>query len=458
MSSDDLAIDVANLGKCYRTYERPIDRLRQFVLPKPRSLLGLPAQHYFQEFWALDDVSLQVRRGETVGIVGRNGSGKSTLLQIICGTLMPTVGTVETRGRVAALLELGAGFNPEFSGRDNVYMNASLLGLSQAQTDARFDAIAAFADIGTHIEQPVKTYSSGMYVRLAFAVIAHVDADILIVDEALSVGDAVFTQKCMRFIRDFQQRGTLLFVSHDMGSVQNLCERSIWLGKGRVIASGPSKQVVASYLRQTLQEVYGGEVRLDPLAEPEAAAEAEGVTAGGGSSTDVPPVIDYASRVSVDPASVADATGWKTGAGEILSIEIQGLGGVQATLFEGGEQARLVIRALARQDFDRPILGFILKDRLGQDLFGENTLPLTAFSPRRVRAGETFHAAFEFRMPMLPNGSYTLMASLADGDLYDNVQHHYMHDALVLHVASSKIRWGLVGIPFQKIEFEVDHE
>lgn len=454
MSSDELAIDVANVGKCYRTYERPIDRLRQFVVPKARQLLGLPAQRYFQEFWALNDVSLQVRRGETVGIVGRNGSGKSTLLQTICGTLMPTVGTVQTHGRVAALLELGAGFNPEFSGRDNVYMNASLLGLSRAQTDARFDAIAAFADIGAHIEQPVKTYSSGMYVRLAFAVIAHVDADILIVDEALSVGDAVFTQKCMRFIRAFQQKGTLLFVSHDMGSVQNLCQRSIWLGHGRMIASGPSRQIVASYLRQTLQEVYGGEVTLDPLEAP----AADGGASGDDTPIDAPPVIDYASRVRLAPGNIADATGWKTGAGEILSIAIEGQGGAQSTLFEGGEQVRLVIRAVAHQDFDQPILGFILKDRLGQDLFGENTLPLTAFSPRSVRAGETFHAAFAFRLPMLPNGSYTLMASLADGELHDNVQHHYMHDALVLHVTSSKIRWGLVGIPFQTIEFEVDHD
>ena len=469
--SIDLAIDVANLGKCYRTYAHPTDRLRQFVVPRARQVLGLAPQRYFQEFWALDDVSFQVRRGETVGIVGRNGSGKSTLLQIICGTLMPTVGTVETQGRVAALLELGAGFNPEFSGRDNVYMNASLLGLSRVQTDARFDAIAAFADIGAHIDQPVKTYSSGMYVRLAFAVIAHVDADILIVDEALSVGDAVFTQKCMRFIREFQQKGTLLFVSHDMGSVQNLCQRSIWMGNGKVMAAGPSRQIVASYLRQTLQEVYGGAISLDPLEAlrtpgmpkapemheiHELACLADGAEEAG--SPDTAPVIDYASRLSVGPAKLADATGWKTGAGEIVSIGIERPDRAPSTVFEGGESVRLVIRAVARQDFDRPILGFILKDRLGQDLFGENTLPLTAFSPRAVRAGETFRATFEFRLPMLPNGSYTLMASLADGDLYDNVQHHYMHDALVLHVASSQIRWGLVGIPFQKIEFEVDDE
>ena len=223
MSSDDLAVSVRGLGKSYQIYDRPADRLKQFVMPRLQRRAGVQVRQYFREFWALRDVSFEIPRGSTVGIVGRNGSGKSTLLQIICGTLSPTLGSVETNGRIAALLELGSGFNPEFSGRDNVYMNALLLGVDRETVDERFDSIAAFADVGEYLEQPVKTYSSGMFLRLAFAVIAHVDADILIVDEALAVGDAVFTQKCMRFIRRFQENGTLLFVSHDPSAVQNLC-------------------------------------------------------------------------------------------------------------------------------------------------------------------------------------------------------------------------------------------
>ena len=208
---------------------------------------------------------MKCKRGETVGIIGRNGSGKSTLLQMICGTLNPTGGSIQTHGRIAALLELGSGFNPEFSGRENVYMNGAVLGLSREDIDQRFDAIAAFADIGEFIEQPVKTYSSGMYVRLAFAVIAHVDAEILVIDEALAVGDAVFTQKCMRFLRKFKEEGTLIFVSHDMGSVLNLCERAVWLHHGQLRQMGESKEIAEAYLQYTLQEVYGQDAKLQGL-------------------------------------------------------------------------------------------------------------------------------------------------------------------------------------------------
>ena len=246
--SNDIAIRVQGLSKCYQIYTNPADRLKQFIFPRIKRLLGRPSAPYYREFWALNDVSFEVKRGETVGIIGRNGSGKSTLLQIICGTLTPTSGTVQTYGRVAALLELGSGFNPEFTGRENVYLNAAVLGLSKEEVDARFDQIVAFADIGQFIEQPVNTYSSGMMLRLAFAVVAHVDADILIIDEALSVGDAFFTQKCMRFLRNFMKNGTILFVSHDTGAVVNLCSEAILLGGGQVIAAGTAKQVTEVYL------------------------------------------------------------------------------------------------------------------------------------------------------------------------------------------------------------------
>ena len=245
----EIAIQVENLSKCYQIYDKPHQRLLQMIHRGHRQ--------YYREFWALKDVSFTVKRGETLGIIGRNGSGKSTLLQLICGTLTPTSGTIKTNGRIAALLELGAGFNPEFTGRENVYMNASILGLSHEEIDARFDDIATFADIGDFIEQPVKSYSSGMYVRLAFAVIAHVDADILVIDEALAVGDAFFTQKCMRFLRNFMETGTVLFVSHDTGAVINLCDHAILLEKGAIKQQGSPKEVAQLYLANLYEAQQG---------------------------------------------------------------------------------------------------------------------------------------------------------------------------------------------------------
>jgi lipopolysaccharide transport system ATP-binding protein len=249
MSSNDIAIRVSNLSKCYQIYDTPRDRLKQFVVPRLQGLAGQTPRQYFREFWALKDVSFEVKKGETVGIIGRNGSGKSTLLQNICGTLNPTSGSIQTNGRIAALLELGSGFNPEFTGRENVYMNAAILGLSREEVDARFDDIAAFADIGQFIEQPVKTYSSGMYIRLAFAVAINVTPDILIVDEALSVGDIRFQTKCIKAINEIKENGsTILFVTHSAGQIEALCNRAIWLNDGQVKADGAPKNLMRRYI------------------------------------------------------------------------------------------------------------------------------------------------------------------------------------------------------------------
>jgi len=455
MSSNDIAIRVQDLSKRYEIYDTPRHRLKQFFAPRLQSLAGQTPKQYFREFWALKDISFEIKRGETVGIIGRNGSGKSTLLQTICGTLSPTSGSVETRGRIAALLELGSGFNPEFTGRENVYMNASVLGLSNEEIDARFDDIAAFADIGQFIEQSVKTYSSGMYVRLAFAVIAHVDADILVVDEALSVGDAVFTQKCMRFIRSFQENGTLIFVSHDIASVQNLCKSGIWLKNGRIEQVGTAKRVSEAYLQYTLQEIYGEEAKLTSM-EPTAVGDescAEEPTPG----TEVPLAIDYGVVASVRD-NIDAAKGWKTGHADIVSVSLTRLSPGPEGVYVGGERVRMTIRANAHEPLKNPILGFLVRDRLGQDLFGENTLPFTNRAPTPIGAGMTFEGIFEFRLPMLPNGQYAVMASVADGDSYDNLQHHWMHDALIINVSSSKIRYGLVGISFERVELEVINE
>lgn len=238
--SSDIAIKVQNLYKCFEIYEKPYHRLLQ--------MLHRGHRRYFREFWAVKDISLEVGRGETVGIIGRNGSGKSTLLQMICGTLNATSGTIETNGRIAALLELGSGFNPEFTGRENVYMKSSILGLTSEEIDDRFASIAEFAEIGDFIEQPVRTYSSGMMVRLAFAVAINVDPQILVVDEALSVGDERFQRKCFARIESIKESGaTILFVSHSGGTIVSLCDRGILLDKGEKIIEGLPKKVVGEY-------------------------------------------------------------------------------------------------------------------------------------------------------------------------------------------------------------------
>ncbi len=240
--SSEIAIKVENLSKCFHIYDTPRDRLKQMLLRGRRT--------YYKEFWALQNTSFTVGRGETVGIVGRNGSGKSTLLQLICGTLNPTGGEIRTEGRIAALLELGSGFNPEFSGRENVYMNAAVLGLTRSETETRFADIEAFAEIGEFIDQPVKTYSSGMMIRLAFAVAINVDAQILIIDEALAVGDELFQRKCYGRIEALKQGGaTILFVSHSGGTIIEFCDRAILLDSGEQLASGKPKDIVGKYQR-----------------------------------------------------------------------------------------------------------------------------------------------------------------------------------------------------------------
>jgi lipopolysaccharide transport system ATP-binding protein len=451
--SGDVAIRVNGVSKCYQIYDKPQDRLKQSIYPHLQRLSGRPVRQYAHEFWALRGVSFEVRKGGTIGVVGRNGSGKSTLLQLLCGTLAPTSGMVETNGCVAGLLELGAGFNPEFSGRENVYMNGAILGLSKEEIDDRFDDIASFADIGACIEQPVKMYSNGMYVRLAFAVMAHVHADILLIDEALAVGDAVFTQKCMRFIRDFRQRGTLLFVSHDMASVQSLCNTAIWLDNGTAKMIGASKEVTQAYLHFTLQETYGEEAKLKAIVNQ----GKETIEHEAANGHEVKKFFDYEGTLSTKD-NIKHAEGWRTGIADLISVQLERLEPQREGPLLGGEKVRVTIRAKANQELSSPIIGFTVRDRLGQELFGENTLPFTKDRAVKVIAGQELVAQFVFRLPMLPNGQYALMASVANGTLYDNIQHHLLHDALILTVSSSRIRWGLVGIPFDEVILTVQDE
>lgn len=255
MSSDEAVIRISNLGKSYQIYNAPRDRLKQFIAPRLQRIVGRTPKQYFRDFWALKDVTFEVNKGEAVGIVGRNGAGKSTLLQLICGTLSPTTGSVVINGTVAALLELGSGFNPEFTGRENVYVNASVLGLSREETDTKFDDIAAFADIGDVLDQPTKHYSSGMLMRLAFAVNACINPEILIVDEALGVGDAPFQSKCFKRLRQLIDEGTsILFVSHDISIVRSVCNRALWLKSGQAERWGNAQDVAREYEKYCWRE------------------------------------------------------------------------------------------------------------------------------------------------------------------------------------------------------------
>ena len=458
MSSDAISVRATGLGKCHAIYESPRDRLKQFVLPRLAQAVGSEPGRYYREFWALQDVSFEVRRGETFGIVGRNGSGKSTLLQLLCGTLMPTTGEVRTEGRIAALLELGAGFNPEFSGRENVYMNGQMLGLTVAEIDERFDRIAAFADIGDFIEQPVNTYSSGMYVRLAFAVIAHVDADILVVDEALSVGDAYFVQKCMRFLRDFMARGTLLFVSHDTSAVLNLCDRAIFLERGRVRMIDTPKRVTETYLA----ELY---------AQTQDVTGVAGSPGGTAAATALAPEVEVEEYRDVREALMRnsslrndlevfrfdpDTPGFGTGHVRIETVTLNDADGAPLAWTIGGEVVQLTIRVMADIRVDRPIIGFLLKDRLGQTLFGDNTYVTYRDRPPAAEAGHALVATFEFRMPELPAGDYAVSVAVADGTQTAHVQHHWMHDALIVRAHASRLTFGLFGVPMKRIALGVE--
>jgi len=366
--SSNVAVQVSNLGKLYHIYGRPKDRLKQ--------ILWRGRRQFYREFWALQDVSFAVHAGETFGIVGRNGSGKSTLLQLICGTLTPTQGEVSVRGQVAALLELGAGFNPEFTGRENVYMNATLMGLTRDEIEARYDTIVAFADIGDCLEQPVKTYSSGMYVRLAFAVAAHVDPEILIIDEALSVGDMLFQFKCFLKFQELQQMGkTILFVSHDVNTVKKYCSRAILLEGGRLVLVGSPNAVVNRYTTLLFPKTR-------PLPEPPEAAAA-------------------AARDDVMNTSEREYR-YGSGDGEIASIALYDSGGRPSTTFTAGEQMRVSFRVVARRDIDRPILAMTVRDVKGQDVYVTNTYFKGVDVPP-LNPGDEIEVSFVQNLALIPS-------------------------------------------------------
>lgn len=441
--SSDIAIRTVGLSKAYAIYRRPEDRLKQMLWRRHR--------RFYDEYWALRDVNLEVRRGETIGLIGRNGAGKSTFLQLICGTLTPTCGELTVNGRIAALLELGAGFNPEFTGRENVQLAAAILGLTPEQIHERFDTIVEFAGIGDFINQPVKFYSSGMYARLAFAVSAHVDADILIVDEILAVGDAAFSQKCMRYIRKFKEHGTLFFVSHDTAAVMNLCDRAVWLDNGVVRQNGAARDVCFEYTAAIEGEKensntfrIGGVRQRSPQVKSLNRLEKD-------ERHDI--IKQSVHRNEMELFEFNEKSSWfgRQGA-SITQVFFSDASGGKLDFLEGGEEIALNIVCVATHPLNSPIIGFYIRDRLGQNLFGDNTYISYKDAPLIVDAGACFHATFVFRLPYLPAGDFSVTVALAEGTQENHVQHHWLDDAFYFRVHASHVARGLIGVPMLDIK------
>jgi lipopolysaccharide transport system ATP-binding protein len=409
--SSEIVIDIRNVSKRYPVFAQPFDRLKQMAVPRLRAALGLPAQRYFSEFAALDDVSCEIRRGEQVGILGRNGAGKSTLLQIICGTLSPSAGRVDVNGRVAALLELGAGFNPEFTGRENVYLNSALLGMSSDQIERDLDDILAFADIAEFIDRPVKTYSSGMYMRLGFAVAIHAKPEILIVDEALAVGDEAFQRKCLaRVARLREEGGTILFVSHSASMVVETCDRAMLLDGGKLVKFGPAKPVVAAYQKllyapsERQAEVRamlmaGGDAELAPDADADAAV---------GPAPSAPPAdaLDF-----FDPALVAAPSERYINRGvEISSPRLLAEDGRRVNVLEHGRNYVYAYEVRVERAVVGARFGMMVRSMGGVELGGIATDPEGQGLPH-LAAGETVGVRFAFACALLP-GAYFLNAGV----------------------------------------------
>jgi lipopolysaccharide transport system ATP-binding protein len=398
------AVEFSGVSKSYSIYAAPGDRLKELITFNQR--------RFHTDYWALRDVSFEVNRGETFCVVGENGSGKSTLLQICAGVLEPSSGSVAVNGRVAALLELGSGFNPEFSGRDNVYLNGAILGFSNKQMDRRFDEIAEFAEIGDFMNQPVKTYSSGMVVRLAFAVAIHVDPEILLVDEALAVGDVYFRQRCMRKVHELRARGiTILFVSHATGDIKALGDRAIWLDHGHMRAIGKADTVVTQYLAAMVEKdarYVAHDALLHHHGSYQAPQEIE----------EHIPNIDHR---------------FGDGRAEILGIAIHDATGLKIQSLTSNTTIVVRVSFRAKANIDRPIAGFMFRNHLGVDFAGTNTAREANPLPP-MAAGELCTVDFHLDVPALYPSSFSFSPAIADGSLEHYAICDWIDNAIALQM------------------------
>jgi lipopolysaccharide transport system ATP-binding protein len=418
----DPAILASHVSKRFQIYARPEDRLKQMVPLKLRRVLGLSRKTYFQDFEAVRDVSLTVGRGETVGIIGRNGSGKSTLLQMICGTLQPSEGSISIRGRIAALLELGAGFSPDFTGRQNVFLNCAILGLTEGETQARFETIERFADIGIFMDQPVKTYSSGMYIRLAFAVAINVDPDILVIDEALAVGDEAFQRKCFARIEQIRNNGaTILFVSHGAQTILQLCDRAVLMDGGEKLMDGPPKPIVQQYQRL----IHAGNAGREAIRSELRAMNLDGAPVPDSISVSATPVAASISGVAIFPGK--EATSFETFDPDLKpqntlhygedtetmsNLRIETLSGRQVNVLDSGKTYRLCYEAAFATDVAGIVFGMQIKTVSGLVVAGANTSMAGTSQVQQAPAGTRCSVIIEFTAQLV-SGTYFLDAGIA---------------------------------------------
>ncbi len=416
-----IAVQAEHLSKSYRIYSKPSARLQE--------LLSLNRLNRHRDFWAVEDVSFEVERGRTVGIIGVNGSGKSTLLQLIAGILQPSRGTVTSEGRISALLELGSGFNPEFTGRENVFINGALLGLSRVEIESRLGAIERFAEIGEFFDQPVKTYSSGMFVRLAFAVAINVDPEILIIDEALAVGDGIFQHRCMHKILQLKKEGkTIFFVSHDNSAIKRLCDEVILLDGGRRVGSGDPDSMVQKYL--------------ELMYAREKSYAAESGSKSNGDSGEAKNFFDIPAESVVSTIPNVDHR-FGDGRAELLGIEISGEEGIPKRSFAPGERMQVKISARFKEALETPIIGFIIRDPLGIDLSATNTdydnSPLGEVKPGEIRTAD-----FDVQLPHLRPGNYSISPAVADGTASRHTMCDWIDNAVVFSIETGELIHGLM--------------
>lgn len=421
-----LAISVNEVTKIYKLYDRPIDRLKES--------LSLTHRSYHRDFFALDKISFQVKKGETVGIIGTNGSGKSTILKIITGVLNPTTGSAEVNGNISALLELGAGFNSEYTGIENIYMNGTMMGFSREQMDAKMQDILGFADIGDFVNQPVKTYSSGMFVRLAFALAINVEPDILIVDEALSVGDVFFQAKCYRRMEEMMKNGTtILMVSHDMGSIIKYCDKVVVLNRGHFVAEGPAGDMVDLYKKILANQMDDLEAALHQREEAFAGAATDDTDPG---TLEAAPLL-MRDRMTKNP----EVQEYGDGRAEFLDFgTLDQRGNVTNLLLKGEEfTIREVVRFHA--SLEQPIFTYTLRDKKGTDLSGTNTM-FEGSEIQPVRAGDCYQVEFRQRMT-LQGGEYLLSMSCTGYENGEHVVYHRLYNVASLTVISNKNTVGV---------------
>jgi lipopolysaccharide transport system ATP-binding protein len=419
------AVEFHGVSKSYPIYETPGDRLKE--------LLSLHRRPYHRDFWALRDLDFEVRRGETFCIIGENGSGKSTLLQLVAGILQPTSGQVRVHGRVSALLELGSGFNPEFTGRENVYLNAAILGFSKKEIDRRYRDIEEFAEIGDFIDQPVKTYSSGMVVRLAFAVAIHVDPEILLVDEALAVGDLYFRQRCMRKVHELRSRGvTILFVSHSTGDVKALGDRTLWLDGGRIRELGDTDKVVARYLAAMVEK---DSVYLTLRRKP--------VPTGSGGAVRAPEIVEGIPNIDHR---------YGDGRAEVIGIAVLDPHGRRLQVIEPLSRIVVRISVRAHEEIPQPIVGFMLRNHLGIDFSGTNTAREGLDLPP-MRPGDIYTVDFHLDVPEFYPSEFSFSPAIADGTLSRYTMCDWIDNAIVLQMGHSEGQiYGYLHLPC-RVEF-----